>query len=115
MNSSEVRGEIYSYTRVYEDAVPSGFEEFAPLLLAMIMLENGVMMTAQLTDVEMGERPAKREVDMGGGEKMEIDVIEKYPLVNIGDEVEMVTRLIKSDEDRGIRTYGYKFRPVIGE
>lgn len=80
------RGEVYSYTTVYEP--PAGYEENVPYTVALIKLEEGPMVTAQLTDLE-GE-------------------------VRIGAPVEMVTRRLRSDGDeRGLLVYGYKFRPVL--
>ncbi|HLA97162.1 MAG TPA: Zn-ribbon domain-containing OB-fold protein [Anaerolineales bacterium] len=81
------RGEVYSYTTVYE--APAGFEEFAPYTVALVKLEEGPLVTAQLTDVD-GEQ------------------------IHIGAPVEMVTRRLRSDGDeRGLLVYGYKFRPVL--
>ena len=81
------RGEVYSYTTVYEP--PAGYEESAPYTVALVKLEEGPLVTAQLTDLEEGK-------------------------VEIGTPVEMVTRRLRSDGDeRGLLVYGYKFRPVL--
>ena len=81
------RGEVYSYTTVYD--APAGFEESAPYTVAMVRLEEGPLVTAQLTDLE-----------------------EKQ--VEIGMPVEMVTRKLRSATDeRGMLVYGYKFRPMM--
>ncbi|MCS6906312.1 MAG: Zn-ribbon domain-containing OB-fold protein [Anaerolineales bacterium] len=81
------RGEVYSFTTVYEP--PTGFEEYAPYTVALVKLEEGPMVTAQLTDVNSKD-------------------------VKIGMPVEMVTRKIRTDGDeRGMIIYGYKFRPVL--
>lgn len=81
------KGEIYSYTTIYEP--PAGFEEYTPYTVALVKLEEGPIVTAQLTDV--GDHP-----------------------LEIGMPVEMVTRKIRSDSDeRGMIIYGYKFRPVL--
>jgi hypothetical protein len=80
------RGEVYSFTTVYEP--PAGFEENAPYTVALVKLEEGPLVTAQLTDLD----------DHG---------------VEIGLPVEMVTRKLRSDGDRGVLVYGYKFRPVL--
>jgi uncharacterized OB-fold protein len=81
------RGEIFSFTTIYEP--PSGFDETAPYTVALVKLEEGPMVTAQLTD--LGES-----------------------LPEIGMPVEMVTRRLRADGDeRGMLIYGYKFRPVI--
>ena len=81
------RGEVYSYTTVYD--APAGFEENAPYTVALVKLEEGPMVTAQLTDL--------------GDDSVEI-----------GTPVEMVTRRLRQDGDeRGLIVYGYKFRPVL--
>ena len=80
------RGEVYSYTTVYDP--PAGYEENAPYTVALIQLEEGPLVTAQLTD--LGDQP-----------------------VEIGTRVEMVTRRLRQDGDeRGLIIYGYKFRPA---
>ena len=80
------RGEIYSYTTIYE--APSGFDDTAPYTVALVKLEEGPLVTAQLTD--LGEQP-----------------------VEIGMPVEMVTRRLRQDGDeRSMLIYGYKFRPL---
>jgi uncharacterized OB-fold protein len=79
-------GTVYSYT-VVRDA-PAGFEEQAPYVLALIQLSEGPTLTAQLTDL--------------GGTTPEI-----------GMPVEMVTRKLRTDGERGVILYGYKFRPVL--
>ena len=80
------RGEVYSYTTIYDP--PAGYEPNAPYTVALVKLEEGPIITAQLTD--LGEEP-----------------------VAIGMPVEMVTRRLRSDgDDRGMLVYGYKFRPV---
>ncbi len=81
------RGQVYSYT-VMHDA-PAGYELTTPYTVALVKLEEGPVITAQLTD--LGDQP-----------------------VEIGMPVEMVTRRIRSDGDeRGMLVYGYKFRPLL--
>ncbi|NPA26864.1 MAG: Zn-ribbon domain-containing OB-fold protein [Chloroflexi bacterium] len=81
------RGEVVSFTVVTQ--APEGYTEQAPYVIALIRLEEGPMLTAQLTDL---------------GDEM------PYP----GMPVEMVTRRLRTDrEARGIILYGYKFRPVL--
>ena len=81
------KGKIYSYT-IMRDA-PAGYEENLPYTVAVVALEEGPMVTAQLTD--LGDQP-----------------------VEIGMPVEMVTRKMRNDGDeRGIIVYGYKFRPAV--
>lgn len=81
------RGEVYSFTTIH--APPEGFEKFAPYLVALVRLEEGPLVTAQLTDVDVAD-------------------------VKIGMPVEMVTRVIREDgaDGRGMMVYGYKFRPA---
>ena len=82
------RGEVYSYSTVYHP--PQGFEPFAPYTVALVRLEEGPLVAAQLTDVNADE-------------------------VRIGMPVEMVTRKLQQDGDEGTIVYGYKFRrPFAG-
>jgi len=82
------KGSVYSYT-VMNNA-PAGFERGLPYTIALVELDEGPTVTAQLTD--LNEKKVK-----------------------IGMPVEMVTRRIKEDGDeRGMLIYGYKFRPVMG-
>jgi hypothetical protein len=80
------RGEVFSYTTIYSP--PAGYEEFAPYTVALVKLEEGPLLTAQLTDVSADE-------------------------VRIGQPVEMVTRKIREDGEDGLIIYGYKFRPRL--
>ena len=79
-------GEVYSYTTIYD--APAGFEQYAPYTVALVKLEEGPLVTAQLTDVDSNE-------------------------VHIGMPVEMVTRKLRSDGPEGMIVYGYKFRPQV--
>lgn len=81
------RGEVYSFTTIYEP--PAGYEETSPYTVALVKLDEGPLVTAQLTD--LGDKP-----------------------IEIGTRVEMVTRRLRQDSDeRGLIVYGYKFRPVL--
>jgi uncharacterized OB-fold protein len=80
------RGKVYSYTTVYD--APAGFAEFAPYPVALVKLEEGPMVTAQLTDVA----PEEVSIDM---------------------PVEMVTRKLNEQGDEGVIVYSYKFRPRL--
>jgi hypothetical protein len=80
------KGEVYSLTTVYD--APAGYEEQAPYTVALIRLEEGPLVTAQLTDLDGRD-------------------------VAVGTPVEMVTRKLRNDGDeRGMLVYGYKFRPL---
>ena len=81
------KGQVYSYTTVFD--APAGFEDSAPYTVAMVKLDEGPFVTAQLTDLD-------------------------HRTVEIGMPVEMVTRKLRSATDeRGMLVYGYKFRPAM--
>ena len=81
------RGEVFSFTTIYD--APAGYETTAPYTVALVKLQEGPVITAQLTDLGEDE-------------------------VKIGMPVEMVTRRLRQDGDeRGLLVYGYKFRPVL--
>ena len=81
------KGEVFSFTTIFD--APAGYETNAPYTVALVKLEEGPVVTAQLTDL--------------GDQR-----------VAIGMPVEMVTRRLRQDGDeRGILVYGYKFRPVM--
>ncbi len=81
------KGQVYSYTTVFD--APAGFEDSAPYTVAMVKLDEGPFVTAQLTDLD-------------------------NRTVEIGMPVEMVTRKLRSATDeRGMLVYGYKFRPAM--
>ncbi|MCC6456845.1 MAG: Zn-ribbon domain-containing OB-fold protein [Caldilineaceae bacterium] len=67
---------------------PKGFDEQKPYTVALVRLDEGPMVTAQLTDVD-------------------------HDQVTIGMRVEMVTRKIREDGSEGQIIYGYKFRPLL--
>ena len=78
------KGTVFSFSEIAQ--APRGFS--APYLVALVDLEEGVRVTAQLTDVEPDE-------------------------VEIGMEVEMVTRRLQEQGPQGYLVYGYKFRPAL--
>jgi uncharacterized protein len=79
-------GEVFSFTTVQE--APQGFDSQAPYVLALVRLDEGPFITAQLTDL-----------DAEG--------------VAIGDRVEMVTRKLATEGSTGVIIYGYKFRKLL--
>ncbi|MFH1561511.1 MAG: Zn-ribbon domain-containing OB-fold protein [Patescibacteria group bacterium] len=79
-------GEVYSYSVAHEAL--AGYGGQAPYPIALVRLDDGPMLTAQLTGVDPED-------------------------IQIGMRVEMVTRRIKEDGDRGLINYGYKFRPSV--
>jgi uncharacterized protein len=78
------RGTVDSFSELAQ--APSGFE--APYVVALVRLAEGMLVTAQLTDVEARD-------------------------VTIGLEVEMVTRRLQQVGDEGPVVYGFKFRPSV--
>ena len=77
------KGTIYSYTLV--TAPPTGFELEAPYPMAIIQLEEGARVTAQLIDTA-------------------------YENVKIGAPVELVFRKIQEEGKEGLIHYGFKFK-----
>ena len=70
------RGEVFSFTTIYD--APAGYETTAPYTVALVKLQEGPVITAQLTDLGDDE-------------------------VKIGMPVEMVTRRLRQDGDeRGL-------------
>jgi scaffold protein (connect acetoacetyl-CoA thiolase and HMG-CoA synthase) len=80
------RGTLYSWSRVQQPA--RGYASMAPYLVGMVRLEEGPLVSAQLTDAD--------GVDLA-----------------IGMPVEMVTRKIRDADEHGYIVYGYKFRPLL--
>lgn len=79
-------GQVESYTTIYDS--PAGFEFAAPYIVALVQLDDGRRVTAQLTDIDTAD-------------------------VQIGLPVEMVTRKLRTDGPEGVIVYGYKFRPIV--
>ena len=59
------KGEVYSFTTVYD--APEGYEEQAPYTVALVKLEEGPLVTAQLTDVDNGKVSIGTPVEMVTG------------------------------------------------
>ena len=81
------KGTLYSIATVSE--APAGHQEYVPYTVALVKLEEGPLLTAQLTDLDPSNS------------------------LEIGAELEMVTRRLKTEGERGQLVYGYKFRPVL--
>ncbi len=77
-------GKVYSYTIVH--APPVGFELHRPYLLAIIELDEGAKLTAQIVDCKADD-------------------------LEIGMPVEVCFRRIREGKEGGINHYGYKFKP----
>jgi hypothetical protein len=78
------KGRVYSYSTVYQ--APTGYEDFVPYTVALVRLDEGPLVAAQLTDLDQDE-------------------------IEIGMPVEMVTRKLREEGEDGLIVYGYKFRP----
>jgi uncharacterized protein len=65
-----------------------GFPKGSQMMAAIIDLDDGVRLTAQLTDAEPEE-------------------------MSVGMPVEMVVRRLRTDNGDGPILYAYKFRPVL--
>ena len=77
------KGEVFSYTTIYE--APAGFDDTAPYTVALVKLEEGPLVTAQLTD--LGSQP-----------------------VEIGMPVEMVANVVSKDR-QGNEVVAFQYRP----
>ncbi|MBN2251253.1 MAG: Zn-ribbon domain-containing OB-fold protein [Candidatus Altiarchaeota archaeon] len=78
-------GEIYSYTVIH--AAPEGFEVQKPYVIAIIKLDEGPLVTAQIVDCKPDD-------------------------VDIGKKVESIFRKIFAGGKEGTIRYGYKFKLV---
>ena len=77
------KGKIYSFTEV--SAPPEGFEDQIPYVLAIIDLDEGARLTAQIVDAHKDD-------------------------VKIGSKVTSVFRVIQKDDPEGLIHYGFKFK-----
>ncbi len=77
------RGKIVSFTTVHSP--PEGYTLQAPYLLAIIRLEEGPMLTAQIVETDESK-------------------------IRIGTPVEMVFRKLIDHGEENLISYGYKFR-----
>lgn len=84
------KGELFSFTN--QHAAPAEYKSFEPYIVGLVLLPGNRLITAQITDAEFEE-------------------------LYIGQKVEMITRYLRDDkpEGRGMRVYGYKFRPIISK
>ena len=87
MTPLKLKGEgvVYTYTVVHE--APAEFEMLKPYLVAMVQMDEGVMLTSQLIDVDPAE-------------------------VRIGMRVRATMRRVGEDGPAGVIYYGYKFAPI---
>jgi len=85
------RGTIYSFTTVYE--APITHEEFAPYVVALV-------------DVELGKGQTRRMM-------MRLTDLDPNHEIQIGDPVEVVTRVWQREGKRGLIKHGYAARPPL--
>lgn len=78
-------GTVLSYTIIH--AAPQKFEEQAPYPIAIIKLDEGPRVTAQIVDCDIKD-------------------------VKIGMKVQSTFRKIQQDGNIGVIYYGYKFKPL---
>lgn len=78
-------GEVHSFSVVHE--APSQYEMLKPYVVAMVRMDEGVMLTSQLIDVDPKE-------------------------VAIGLRVRATLRRVGEDGPAGVIYYGYKFAPL---
>ena len=81
-------GTVLSWTVIQHP--PKGYEKYAPYVVALIKLDDGVQILSQVVDVEPEE-------------------------MRVGLRVEATFRRVREDGSSGIIEYGYKFRPIIEE
>jgi len=79
------QGTVVTYTVIH--TVPRGFREYAPLIIALVKLDDGTKVLAPLTDIQPNE-------------------------VKIGMRVEATLRKIFDEGSEGLIAYAIKFRPI---
>lgn len=79
------KGKIFSFSIIITPT--SDFKKIAPYAVAIIELEEGAKVTAQIVDANVDD-------------------------IEIGDDVEMVFRRIREDGEEGVISYGFKFKII---
>ncbi|MCQ2964829.1 MAG: Zn-ribbon domain-containing OB-fold protein [archaeon] len=79
------KGKIFSFSIIITPT--SNFKKIAPYAVAIIELEEGAKVTAQIVDANVDD-------------------------IEIGDDVEMVFRRIREDGEDGVISYGFKFKII---
>ena len=80
------RGEVYSHSIMHK--APDAFEQSVPYVVALVRLEEGALVSAQVTDVDPDD-------------------------VTVGMPVEAVFRQWRQYGADGHVVYGFKFRPLL--
>lgn len=78
-------GEVYSFSVVHD--APLQFDIIKPYVIAMVRMDEGIMLTSQIIDCEPSE-------------------------VRIGMKVHTTLRKLGEDGAAGVISYGYKFVPM---
>jgi uncharacterized OB-fold protein len=78
-------GEVYTFSVVHE--APPQLEAQKPYIIAMVKMDEGVMLTSQIIDVDV-------------------------TTLRIGMRVRTVLRKLGEDGAQGVIYYGYKFMPI---
>lgn len=81
-------GEVETYTIIH--VAPEGFDAQTPYVMAIVRLDEGPRLTAQIVNCDGSE-------------------------IKIGMRVESVFRRITEDGNAGLIHYGYKFQPAVQE
>ncbi len=79
------KGEVVTYTVIH--SASEEFDKQTPYIMAIIKLDEGPSLTAQIVDCSISD-------------------------VKIGTRVKSVFRKIQEDGEAGLIHYGYKFKPV---
>jgi uncharacterized OB-fold protein len=87
-------GKILSYTIIHDGA--ETFKAQIPYVLAIIELDEGPCVTAQIVEVDTKPKESEDATDQ--------------PELAIGSRVKSVFRKISEDSKSGIIHYGYKFK-----
>lgn len=80
------RGKVVTFTVIHTP--PVGYEKYAPYVVGVVELENGVRVLSQIVDCKPED-------------------------IAIGIDVEATFRRVTEDGESGLILYGIKFRPII--
>jgi uncharacterized OB-fold protein len=99
------KGKVVSWTTIERDQALEESKELTPYVLATVQTDDGVIITAHLTDLTWEE--IEEPQDDGSTKWKKVFNVEE------GMEVEMVTRIVQDGGETGLITYGYTFRPLL--
>jgi uncharacterized OB-fold protein len=98
-------GKIVSYSIIHEG--PEAFKDQVPYVMAIIELDEGPRITAQIVDM-----PRMDNDDPTQDQTKSLSSVDIIPELAIGSRVTSVFRKISADGKSGIIHYGYKFKLV---